>query len=283
MAYQFIKNVKNDPILKESFFALAKEVFDIDFKLWDKNGYYDDNKYITYSFVDHQEVIANASCNIMEIEIEYKTYHFIQIGTVMTKEAYRKQGLASQLIQKIIEDYNDICDAFYLYASDEALSFYPRFGFQRCDEYLAHFDVVHHHYDFELLDMKLNTHRQLVAQAYNYGNPYAKVAMKDNLNLMMFYLLSDLNVWYSASLDLIAITAIENDRLICYDIFGKCEQPLQEILNQLTPNTITSAILGFTPKAKPLSIEPIDNHFFIKLANNKTYTHQTLLPFLSHA
>lgn len=46
--------------LVESFNQLAKDVFGIDFSLWYKHGYWNED-YIPYSVVVEEKVVANAS------------------------------------------------------------------------------------------------------------------------------------------------------------------------------------------------------------------------------
>lgn len=79
--------------------------------------------------------MANVSVNIIDIEIQEQVKRYIQIGTVMTDCNYRNKGLSRKLMDKILQDWKDKCDAIYLYANDSVLDFYPKFGFIKAMEY----------------------------------------------------------------------------------------------------------------------------------------------------
>jgi len=131
--YELVSDYRNNESLKESFNALAIRTFELDFRGWYNKNYWND-KYIPYSFLDEDKIIANASVNKMSIIINGKTYRAIQIGTVMTDENYRNQGLAKQLMQHIMKQHENTCDFIYLFANDTVLDFYPKFDFTRLNE-----------------------------------------------------------------------------------------------------------------------------------------------------
>lgn len=60
---------------------------------------------------------------------------YIQIGTVMTKKAYRGQGLMRQLMNEIERDYAEAADGFFLFVNDKVLEYYPKIGFREAKEY----------------------------------------------------------------------------------------------------------------------------------------------------
>ena len=53
----------------------------------------------------------------------------------MTDEKYRNRGLIRQIMEEIDKDYSEIVDGIFLFANDEVLDFYPKFGFQKSGEY----------------------------------------------------------------------------------------------------------------------------------------------------
>ena len=61
--------------------------------------------------------------------------NYIQIGTVMTDEAYRRLGLANKLMDHVVKQYKDDCDGFYLFANLDAVDFYDKCGFSKEAEY----------------------------------------------------------------------------------------------------------------------------------------------------
>jgi predicted N-acetyltransferase YhbS len=132
---EFIKDYKDQSTLRNSFNALAKATFGIQFEEWYERGYWNE-RYIPYSFVADNQVIANVSVNILSLVIQGQTKKAIQIGTVMTDEQYRNKGLSKALLQKVFDEYDNQVDVFYLFANHTVLDFYPKFGFSRKKEHL---------------------------------------------------------------------------------------------------------------------------------------------------
>lgn len=125
---EFIIDYKSNDALRLSFDALAKNTFGISFEKWYQDGCWSD-RYIPYSFLDNGRIVANASANRMTLIIEGIQVQAIQIGTVMTDPKYRKRGIAYDLIQKIISDFDESVSLYYLAADQDAMSLYNRCGF----------------------------------------------------------------------------------------------------------------------------------------------------------
>lgn len=65
---KFTKNYKNNDTLRKSFFELAASTFDIHFENWYQQGCWGEG-YIPFSFVAGDQIVANASVNILELVI----------------------------------------------------------------------------------------------------------------------------------------------------------------------------------------------------------------------
>lgn len=133
MNYKLINNYKDNKKYRDSFNKLAESTFDINFEEWYERGFWND-KYICYSYVDKEKVIANVSINKMDLIYQGKDYKALQIGTVMTHPDYRGQGLSKKLLDYVIAKYEHEYDFLYLFANDSVLEFYPKFGFERVEE-----------------------------------------------------------------------------------------------------------------------------------------------------
>lgn len=131
---QFIKNYRDDVLLRESFFQRANQTFGLNFKSWFEHGYWGE-KYIPYSYVENNKIVANASVNVLDLIIDGKQHRAIQIGTVMTHPDYRHQGLSKHLMNRILEEYENKYDIMYLFANESVLDFYPKFGFRRIEQH----------------------------------------------------------------------------------------------------------------------------------------------------
>lgn len=117
MKYTYVKDYKNNDKLRGSFNELAKKVYHIDFADWYDNGFWGE-EYIPYSLVDGESIIANVSVKLMDFKMDGIDKNYIQIGTVMTDERYRRLGLIRYLMDKIIHEYKGKVDGIYLFAND---------------------------------------------------------------------------------------------------------------------------------------------------------------------
>ena len=83
MQYSIETRIRDNPILRSSFNALAEETFGLSFEAWHQAGYWTD-RYLPYVACAGGRVIANASVNLMDTVWNGNPRRFIQIGTVMT-------------------------------------------------------------------------------------------------------------------------------------------------------------------------------------------------------
>jgi len=132
--FSFIKAYQHNNELRKSFNDLSKTIHAIDFEDWYENGYWKSN-YIPYSVFDKTTMVSNVSVSPMQFSYDNKTYNLLQIGTVMTKESYRNNGLIRGLLHEIELDYQDKTDGIFLFANDHVLDFYPKFGYKKYKEY----------------------------------------------------------------------------------------------------------------------------------------------------
>lgn len=283
--YTLIKQIKDNEPLRKSFNSLAQKTFGITFEEWYQHGFWTD-RYIPYVFVKESRVIANVSVNLIHIMDQGKSRRYIQLGTVMTDKDYRRLGLAKLLMNEVIKDWKDQCDGIYLFANETALEFYPKFSFIKAMEYQYSFSVQPKTGDFYKLDMTQHKNHALLQHYYSLGNPLSDFTLKDNFELLMFYCLNDLKdcVYYSKQLDLIMIVQEENT-LLCYDILGRTDASLEEIIASFSSLNSPHVTLGFTPKdAKGYTIMPLEeNHLFITKDMLTHFDKKKMFPLLSHA
>ena len=97
---KLIKQIKEDPQLRDSFNGLAMKTFGLSFAEWWRRGYWTDS-YIPYVFVDGERVVANASVNIMDLMWQAQPKRYIQIGTVKSRLSRARNQL-----KKILERGN---------------------------------------------------------------------------------------------------------------------------------------------------------------------------------
>ena len=132
--YIYVKDYRDNERLREGLNNLTEKTYGFNFRRRYESGYWG-KEYIPYSLLDDDKLVANVSVSIMKINILGEEKNYIQIGTVMTDEEYRNQGLSRFLMEEVLHEWENKCDCIYLFANDTVLDFYPKFGFERVYEH----------------------------------------------------------------------------------------------------------------------------------------------------
>ncbi len=254
---KLITNYILDDDLRHKLNDLTQTTFGFDFEAWVTNGYFEGD-YITYSFIENDKIISNASANIMTFNQNGVVKNYIQIGTVMTDGAYRKQGLAKKLIEHILAEYKDKCDGFYLYGDLDALDFYRKVGFSEGLQYRYTLKdgyingacdgegfVKVSENDIELKAKYMDTIRNGVANSsFDQINRYG---------LCMFYTADMDNVYYSADLDCFVVMEKWDDTLVVQNIFSKKQVAMKDVISRISEE-YKELKLGFTPHTEDVNL-----------------------------
>lgn len=290
--YLFLMGYRKEDQYRAAFNILSKNIFGLSFEEWFQAGYWNE-KYIPYTLFDGNNAVANASINIMDFNTFGEKKRYIQIGTVMTDPNYRNKGLSRFLMEKIFNDWNGKCDFIYLFANSTVLNFYPKMGFTQVKQYEYSKKVkIAVQSKFEKLDMDAQSNRDKLYDYVKHSKIISKLFMQENADLVMFYCITVLKdcVYYSPSLNVIAIAKINDQQLHLLDVFSKDETNLELIIDSLSDEKITSVLLGFTPKDcvhyKMSSIDEALKDEVLFIQNGKTGLfdeNQIMFPLLSHA
>ena len=281
-------NVRLSPA-RESFLALSRQIFGLEFAPWDEKGYWTD-RYRPYALVRDGQVVANASANIIDTRVDGVKKRYIQIGTVMCHPDFRGQGLMRRVMGALMADWQDRCDAMYLYGNDSVLEFYPKFGFSADREYIHSGAVTPCGGDFVPLDMDQPEGVALLRRLYAQGNPYSALPMLDNFGLIMFYcgFFLKRNVFYSPRHGVACVAEQEGDTLLLHDVFGASDAPLTQLIAQIAAPDTKRVTLGFTPLDEaPFTCAPLyedDQTLFVLRGKENVFAQRHVrFPFLSHA
>jgi len=290
--YKLVRDYRNNECLKESFNALAMKTFELDFRGWYTKGYWND-KYIPYSFLDKDKVVANASVNKMSVIINGKTYNGIQIGTVMTDENYRNQGLAKTLMQHILKEHENTCDFIYLFANDTVLDFYPKFGFTRLNE--SEFSL-----DLEKSSIQMNVNAKVkqltIENNLSLLEKFAKnryvnstiLDVKHNESLLMFYftLIFHKAIFYVEDLETIVLMEEEENTLHIFDIISLNAQNIKAVLASIVKEATKKVVFNFTPdftiEGMTATIMPNDDDALFVLTKKPLLEGNFMFPLTSH-
>ena len=289
--YTYKCNYKDDLALRNSFNSLTEKTYGFNFKQWYEDGYWKD-KYIPYSLLDGDKVISNVSVNIMDFLILGEKKRFVQIGTVMTDEEYRGQGLSRALMEVVLKEWEDKCDLIYLFANDSVLDFYPKFGFEKCNEYKYFVKRIGEKKSENIRKMSMDSDkdREFVYDIICNTIPISKVSMKNNASLIMFYCTYFMkeSIYYIEDYNAVVICDFNEDVLYVQDVFTTKEVNLDKIINSIINEKTEKVILGFTPNNissyEKTLVNEEDTTLFIKIGKDNPFkTEDLMFPVLSHA
>lgn len=289
--YKLVSDYRHDDRLKESFNDLAIKTFGLDFRDWYNKGYWND-QYIPYSFVQEEKVIANASVYKMSIRINGEQLKGIQIGTVMTDEHYRHQGLAKQLMLHIMKEYEGACDFMYLFANETVLDFYPKFGFTRIHESEFSLDLTASPIQRQQTSVQQLTVEQDLALLEDYAknryNHSSMIAVEQNESLLMFYctLVFPHAIYYLEELETIVFMEEEEGVLNIFDIISLQPIHIEELLANIVKDSTQKVVFYFTPEftlnGMTATIQPNDDDALFVLSKKAILQGNFMFPLTSH-
>ncbi|WP_286228760.1 GNAT family N-acetyltransferase [Neobacillus mesonae] len=291
---QFIKNYKDNHQLRESFFELANSIFGLDFVSWYENGFWG-KRYIPFSFADGNSIIANVSVNILDFIIQGTQHRAVQIGTVMKHPDYRNKGLSKRLMNKVLEDYKDSFDFMYLFANDFVLDFYPKFGFEKVQEY-QYWSTFHSSAEAGAKNKlrKLNvSNRTDLAFIYSFAIDRIPVsntfATSNSQGILMYHCLNVFpnEIYYHETEKAIVIFNKNENAFEIFDIISKTPVNIQNVLEDLAGEGSCKVIFYYTPDYEGMTYEiiPVQDGgtLFVKTNENHCYPERVKHPVTSEA
>lgn len=274
---------------RASFNRLAERTFGLSFEAWYQRGGWTD-RYRPYALLCQGQVVASVSVSRIDTAIDGRPKRFLQLGTVMTDEAFRGLGLSRWLMERVLMEWRGRCDGIYLYANDGVRDFYPRFGFAQAQEYQAAVDVTPGGGAVRRLDMESAGDTALLHEAYRRNNPFSRMPMLDGWGLVLFHCMGPLRdgVYRVEAADAIVILGEEAGAPLCYDILGGEASSVAQILAPFIRAGGERMRLGFAPKDIPEEamtplIEEDTTLFVLDGMENPFALRRTMLPLLSRA
>ena len=296
---ELIRHYMEDDRLRAALNALTRKTFGFDFEGWYAAGGWEGD-YLPYALMDGDRMIANVSVNRMRFLQNGQERHYIQLGTVMTDEAFRRQGLASQLMRAAMDDMRGACDGFYLFGDLSALGFYDSLGFSRITEmrYALREDArqamaghAAQRRESALFspvapgDAALAAHyRELLCESA----AYSALEHVNRRSLHLFYTRSMKTVRYCPELDAFCVLGRDEGETVLQSVLCAQRLPLEDILSRIDAPVDR---LGFAPEAsdaKWFEAQPWDGGedyrlFILGDALRAVQTDALCFPALSHA
>ncbi|MBO4680967.1 MAG: GNAT family N-acetyltransferase [Clostridiales bacterium] len=246
---QLISDYMRDEKSRSMLNELTRKTFGFDFDWWVNGGYYEGD-YIPYSFIEDGKMISNVSANVMRFMQNGTVKNYIQIGTVMTDESYRKQGLAAKLMKHVVDKYEKDFEGIYLFGDLSALEFYKKCGFKILNQYRY---TVKEEFCIrdtgkeafkpakEMGDGIRKTYLDLVRNSA----PHSSFEQINKYGLQTFYTTGLDNVFYAEDLGCF-IVLDEDDGIVLQSVLCKEKASLADVLKRIDLNG-QKCRLGFTP------------------------------------
>jgi len=246
---RIISDYMRDDALRHELNALTEKTFGFSFEDWVTAGYFEGD-YIPYSLEEDGIIISNVSANIMRFSLNGETKSFVQLGTVMTDEQYRRRGCARRLMEHVIGIYEGKYDGIYLFGNLTARGFYRKMGFHELHE---------HRYTmksgavgragaggFEPVSPDDEVLKRRYLDFVRNGAAYSAFEQINRYALQMFYTAGLDSVYYSPALDCFAVMRLEGGTLELQSVVSTDKLPLENIIARI--GTEYGALrLGFVP------------------------------------
>lgn len=234
--------------------------------------------------------MANVSVNRMRFWKDGMEKHYIQLGTVMTEEAFRNRGLIRGLMEFVEADFGEQTDGMFLFANDTVLTFYPKFGFRPAGE-TKYEKLVSQETEksAELYPVYGKEARKKLENAVERSTCQGRFGMIKNVGLTMFYLTKFMQeqVYYLPGENAYAVAELEGGELFLHDVIADRNVDLDAVI-QAFGKEISRVTLGFTPSDaegyEKKAWKEEDTTLFVKGKEWDAFeAWEVMFPTLSHA
>ena len=151
-------------------------------------------------------------------------------------------------MEAIEAEYYDQVDGAYLFAGNNVLEFYPKFGLQTIKQFEYVKDVASAVCTMEKVDMSQREKWDMIEELIRSGARHSSFDMVDNSQLNMFYLTKYMrnDVYYNRELGAYVVAEVEGDTVVINQVIAKSLQDLNRIAEGFGPE-VRHVVLGFTP------------------------------------
>lgn len=255
---------------REQLFPLFEEVFGITSQTlndFSEKGYWD-YTYKALSCLQEDKVIANVAAFSLPLLINGEKINAVGIQSVMTHPNFRRQGLMTRLMSKMIEEIDKQCECALLFTETPEL--YTSFGFKVVQEYLMTIPYDKNNNKDSLLrklDYYNEEDRQLIHETIDssqrLSNEFSTLNFQSSFYLNMYDTKWNEKLYYSEKLDALIVYEVDNEKLKVFGVFAPVLPVLDEICAEIT-ESFTEIEFYFSPDQ--LGIEDVQ---FTELQSSK--------------
>lgn len=284
---KLVSDYRENEVLRKSFIQLAADIFGLDFTSWHEHRYWGE-RYIPFSYADGDKIVANVSVNDLDFIIEGKSYKALQIGTVMTHPEYRNKGLSASLLNHVLDVYHGKYDFMYLFANDSVLNFYPKFGFEKVEEYQYAVKISAGQGGFNFRKLELADDLELIEKTVYGRAPVSETfSTANSAGITMHHILNVFpdHLYFHAEEDAVVIFTTDNGTVHLYDMISTKPVNIKNIISCFGD---TDCILfHFTPDYRDLQYQRVpfkrDGALFVKKGAGLEFPLFVKHPVLSEA
>lgn len=292
--YTLYTNYQQEEKLRQELNRMTRNFWGFDFENYYQSGYWDDSC-ILYSLFENDTIVAHTTASLFTSRWDQQPKTLLQVGTVMTDEAYRNRGLSRFLMEYILKKYQDKTDGTVLFANETVYEFYPKFGLVPVSEYQAIASAPPDCSASKLPVRKLALSEpedlRLLEQAVRQAVPNSAFPLQSQ-TLPFFYCVANPEFGFSDALyyidDLKSVVVLQEDEGIQYlqEIIAPQEIAVEQVINALSGEKKQEIRLGFTPLNGEFEFRPYgedDLKLFVSPHLQPFFENQKLMvPVLSH-
>jgi GNAT superfamily N-acetyltransferase len=273
----------DDRPARDAFKRFLVRVFGLDLSLWEREGFWDRERYAPFSLFDGDQITASVCLYSLDMVIGGRRCRVGQFSGVGTLPPYRRHGLARWLTERALEWAAPSHAGFFLFATDEAVPFYARCGFVPVREGAPTVAMDEPRTKLPSGAGARSAPRRLdpanprdVALVYRFASerePVSDVLGVLDANLLMFHFLYGLRdcAYHAPALDAVLFLRREGRRVTLFDVVARRVPPLSELCDCLPAHPNRELLFQF--ETDKLSIETFSR---TPLPGNNAHVHPTL-------
>jgi len=262
----------NDREWHEAFHDYVARVFPVvSFRRWAAFGGWREN-YLVFALFDANRIVASASLTRMDLVLHGRAVRGWQLGAVGTDPSYRRRGLQHRLLQHVLAHANAE-DLVFLFANDNVLDFYPRFGFRRAREsvFTAEHRALPAGSPLRILAPDNAADRALLARVAAVAEPSTTLFGASRYGSIVLWYLCNFHsehVRYVPEHDALIVAEQAGSTLFVYDVLARTRFDVAEQLPRLIGGPTERLEFFYSPKRDWPSAQPtreyVDSPLFVR-------------------
>lgn len=216
----------------------------------DYGGWTED--YEVFAIVDGGKIVSTIGRSRMQLAINGEEQVGYQLGAIAMLESYRRQGLARQLMDRVIEELDEPDQPIILFANSSVLNFYPRLGFRRIPQRRSTAKVFIEPTGTHAprFDPSSAADRSRLANLCARARPSrGPLAARDYHWILLWNLIcGPATAFWLREVDVLVATSMENERLVIHDVIATQPFDLEPTIPALITQPVTELEFLFDPE-----------------------------------